>query len=384
MTTPSAVKAVAAQRYARDFATWAASADPIATLAVSLHPPTESIVLRDSSAAIDWAHSWRSPRSGASVEWEHRRWANVGVQEVPSRCRLHGVDAIADWAGKSAEWSHLFARCNVLRARWEATTAAQPSLSEAIRKEARTLIELDSDDFARFCSAVDWLIAHPEPGWYVRQLPIRGLDTKWLEGHRRLVTTFVNALTGQSTLDLAKPSELVRVKFLDPAMRPGGLKEVAAPAEQLATLPFHPAVVFVFENLESLAAMPDMLGAIGVHGSGYAVKRLGDIPWIQTGRVGYWGDLDSNGMAILNLIRSECRDVTSLLMDDTTLFAHRDLWVTEITPNRGSFDNLTSDEQRTLGYLREHGNVRLEQERIPWATALSDMRNFMEKAAPSV
>ncbi|MDQ1547241.1 MAG: hypothetical protein QOH69_2145 [Actinomycetota bacterium] len=194
----------------------------------------------------------------------------------------------------------------------------------------------------------------------------------------------MNALTGQSTLDLAKPSELVRVKFLDPAMRPGGLKEVAAPAEQLATLPFHPAVVFVFENLESLAAMPDMLGAIGVHGSGYAVKRLGDIPWIQTGRVGYWGDLDSNGMAILNLIRSECRDVTSLLMDDTTLFAHRDLWVTEITPNRGSFDNLTSDEQRTLGYLREHGNVRLEQERIPWATALSDMRNFMEKAAPSV
>jgi hypothetical protein len=376
MITPSAVKAIAAQRYARDFATWAASADPIATLTVSLHPPTESMVLSDASAAIDWANSWRTSRTGVAIGWERRRWANVGVQDVPTRCSLDGVGGIADWAGKSAEWSQLFARCNVLRARWETVTASRQSLSEAIRREARSLIQLDSDDFARLCSAVDWLVAHSEPGWYVRQLPIRGLDTKWLERHRRLVTSFVNALSGRSTLDLAKPAELVRVKFLDSAMRPGGLKEVAAPVEQLAALALHPEVVFVFENLESLAAMPDLSGAIGVHGSGYAVKRLSEIPWIRNGRVGYWGDLDSNGMAILNLVRSECNDVTSLLMDDNTLFAHRDLWVTEIAPNRGTFTNLTDEEQRTLGYLREHGNARLEQERIPWQVALEELRGF--------
>jgi hypothetical protein len=383
MVTPSAVKVAAAQRYARDFAIWAASSDPIATLSVSLHPPTETMVLSNSNAAIEWAHSWRKRRSDASVEWERRRWANVGVQDVPSRCTLDGMDAIAEWAGKSAEWSHLFARCSNLRARWETTTSEEDSLGDAMRREARTLTQLEVEDFERFRSAVDWLVAHPEPGWYVRQLPIRGLDTKWLEGHRRLVATFVKALSGRLTLDLAKPSELVRVKFLDPAMRPGGLKEVAAPTEQLALLSFQPEVVFVFENLESLAAMPDMPGAVGVHGSGYAVKRVGDIPWIRSGRVGYWGDLDSNGLAILNLIRSKCLDVTSLLMDDTTLFAHQDLWVTETSPNRGSFDNLNDDEQRTLGYLRDHGNVRLEQERVPWDTALSELRNFRNKTASS-
>jgi hypothetical protein len=254
---------------------------------------------------------------------------------------------------------------------------ASPEISKALRREARALLALAEVDFGRFRDAVNWLIDHPEPGWYLRQLPVRGLDTKWMERHLRLVTNFVEARTGRTSLGLSSPSDLVRVKFLDPNMGPRGLREIAAPVQQLAFLDLNASAILVFENLESLAAMPDIVGCIGVHGSGYAVKRLGDIPWIRNGRVIYWGDLDSNGMAILNVIRNQCINVTSVLMDERTLFGFRDLWGTETTPNRGVLASLTSEEQTVLGLLREQGNVRLEQERIPWAHALHCLRSLV-------
>jgi hypothetical protein len=146
---------------------------------------------------------------------------------------------------------------------------------------------------------------------------------------------------------------------------------VTAPVEELAALDIRPSVVFVFENLETVLAMPPMPGAVVVHGSGYAVGRLAGIPWIRSGRIVYWGDLDSDGFAILHSLRSVCVDVTSALMDEATLLALRDLWVPERKPAAGTYPSLTPGELRALGVIRSEGNVRLEQERIPWEAALA-------------
>ena len=128
--------------------------------------------------------------------------------------------------------------------------------------------------------------------------------------------------------------------------------------------------MFVFENLETVLAMPDLPGAVVVHGSGYAVPRLSAIPWIRDGSVLYWGDLDSDGFAILHALRSGCSNVTSVLMDDETLFAYRDLWVPETKPAVGTYATLTAGERRALEHIRGEGNIRLEQERIDWELAL--------------
>jgi len=140
-------------------------------------------------------------------------------------------------------------------------------------------------------------------------------------------------------------------------------------------LDIQPENVFVFENLESVLAMPDLPGAVVIHGAGYGVDdRLRNIPWALTSPLSYWGDLDSHGFAILNQLRSVCPDARSVLMDEATLLAFRDLWVPEPGPATGVFGLLTDAEQSALDRLRAEGNVRMEQERITWQFALAELR----------
>jgi hypothetical protein len=54
--------------------------------------------------------------------------------------------------------------------------------------------------------------------------------------------------------------------------------DVSAPVAALAAIDITPGAVFVFENLESVVAMPPLQDAVVIHGSGYAVDRLGRIP----------------------------------------------------------------------------------------------------------
>jgi hypothetical protein len=363
--TVAEVKAAARRRYDRDHRAWAARlAD--ARLEVPLHPPTEASALLDTRAAVDWVTSWRA--SPLTVVWETRRWANLGAQEVPVRCVLDSPEAIATAAGTSMEWRRLDARATALRDRW--IDAAPAALASAIRTSARMLLALSEADLQRFRAVLEWVAVHPTSGWYVRQLPIRGVDGKWIEQHGGLVRTFVSALTGTPSLGLRENPSLIRVRFLDPALAPGGLRDLAAPASELARLDLLPRVVLVFENLESVIAMPDLEGAVVVHGSGYAVDRLRGIPWIRDGRVVYWGDIDSHGFAILDRLRAHVDEVTSVLMDARTLSDHLDLAGDEPSPTRAAFTRLTADEDAVLAAVR-NGDRRLEQERIEWGYALA-------------
>ncbi len=376
--TPSDVRDLARRLLDRDAKRWAAmpAAREQARLDVPLHPPTEVQALADPHAGPAWADSWRAPDFDVDITWEQRRWASLGTQRVPVRAVVQGADSIAEAAREGKPWAILRRRSDALLQGLSSADggASHERVAAAITSEAGRLADLTDDDFDRLVAVVTWLDANRYSGHYVRQLPVRGIDTKWIAGHRRLVVRFVTAVTGSGSLGLTEAPSLIRVRFLDPLLAPGGLADIAAPAAALAELDIAPATVFVFENLESVVAMPPVSGGVVVHGSGYAVDRLGDIPWVRSGRVVYWGDLDSHGFAILHQARGSCDDVTSVLMDAPTLEAHRDLVGHEPQPTRGTFDRLTLDESAMLETLRRGGDLRLEQERIEWEYALSRLR----------
>ncbi len=376
MLTVAAARARAVKKVAADQRDWAAFGGEDAVLEIVLHPPTERSALADQTAAIAWVREWQvaadAPAPVVSVSWGGRQWPSLGAQSVPERCVLRGADAIAAFAGASVrrDWVTLRDRAAVVRRAFAGRAASVEALGAAIRTHGRTLQQLAEADFTTLVLVVEWLAENPSAGWRVRQLPIRGIDTKWLERHRAVVESLHAAVSGRLSLGLLDAPTMARVRFLDPALRPGGICDVIAPVDELAAMEIAPGVVFVFENLETMFAMPDLPGAVVVHGGGYAAPRLGRIPWIRTGRIIYWGDLDSDGFAILSALRSNCADVTSALMDEDTLLAYRDLWVPEPKAAGGTYASLTEGEQKTLERIRSEGNVRLEQERIPWEVAL--------------
>jgi hypothetical protein len=380
MITLSAARARARKRVDRYLRDWAAFGGADAEFTVPLNPPTERTVLADTGAAIAWSREWRDVDG---VEWATRQWPSVGAQRVPERVVLRGADAIAAFAGRAEarDWRALHGRAARLRDAFldravddEHGAALSLALAGAIRTHWRPILGLDEADFVRLVDVVLWFVAYPASGWRIRQLPIRGIDTKWLARHRAVVTGLHLAVTERASLGLTASPNLVRVRILDPRMRPGGLCDIAAPAEELAVLDIRPEKVFVFENLESVLAMPDLSDAVVIHGGGYGVDdRLRRIPWVVDGRVSYWGDLDSHGFAILNQLRSVCPDAESVLMDEATLLAFRDLWVPEPDPATGTFGLLTDAEQLTLDRVRAEGNVRMEQERITWRYAMAEL-----------
>lgn len=359
---PEALTRKAETAYRRRRSGWLA--DPAAanadTLAAALHPPSERQVHADFDAAAAWSRSWQHYAGPARVEWATRRWTSYGEQQVPVRAVLGGAAAIAQAAGRSREWRSLCARRDRLLAGWPVE-----ALSAAVGSSVARWEVLSDIDFDRLLAALGWLVAHPSSGLLIRQLPVPGVDTKWIGRHRGLLETLLEAIRGDRELGVRTLPRLCRIAVCDRELLPGMPRIFASALDELAALPLRPAQTLILENQEGLHALPAMAGTVALHGSGYAVHELAALRWVAESEVLYWGDLDTHGFAILGRLRAHLPTVRSVLMDTETLAAWRDLAVTEDSPTAVESALLTDAERTTLAALRE-GNLRLEQERIPW------------------
>lgn len=347
---------------------------PVPLLSITLRPPTEKQMLADQRAAQSWASSWAkvSVGSGLDVQWETRLWRSIGRQLIPVRAHFANAHAVAAFGGgePAVTWQLLFDRTTTILTRLLGVNSDPICFLGVIRKHSATLLNYSPEEFEQVLETTQWLIQNPVAGLRPRQVGIRGVDSKWFTSHRVVLSDLVQASTGSADLGIVNSDPLLRIRILDPCIFPAGPHDFAASPSQLAGLSLRPSSIFVFENLESVLTMPPLPGAVVLHGGGYAVDLLQQIPWLHDAPVWYWGDLDSHGFAILNRLRSYLPNAHSVLMDTETLQSYVDLWVPEPKPTHGQFLKLTAMEAQTLMKLREFGNIRLEQERIPWDYAL--------------
>ena len=347
---------------------------------LGLQPPSEAEVRRDERSAQEWARSWQAAHlpPGVAVRTVVRAWRSIGRQTVPERLDVHSPEALAAFVG-----GPLAREFRVLGTRAaEAATRLGESSREVLRRHGAVVVGLSPERWEQVLDVAAWLCENPVAGLRPRALPIRGVDTKWFAAHRSLVTALVAARTGLSDLGVVDSDPLVRLRILDPDLALGGVEDFAAPLSQLEVLSLRPEVTLVVENKETLLALPPLAGVVAVHGGGFAISVVADLPWVAAAPVLYWGDLDSAGFAILHRLRAHHDRVTSVLMDDETLLAHRDLWVCDPKPTRALLGNLTSSEARVLALLQAEGDVRLEQERVPLAAALESLRRALVLVAP--
>lgn len=106
---------------------------------------------------------------------------------------------------------------------------------------------------------------------------------------------------------------------------------------------------------------------MAILGGGYAVSLLESFDWLATLDLVYWGDIDTHGFAILDRLRGSHAHVNSMLMDRSTLLAHRGQWGTEPVPVTSPLDHLDQAESELHADLISNAygpSVRLEQEKI--------------------
>lgn len=344
-------------------------------LALGTEPPTEAKLLGDWPRFDSWLAQWRevSRADESMVRYEARAWPRVGEQQVPCAWQFATPQAVANELGQSARWSQATQRFGML-ASWKDDTEWRAELS----RHFDLLADLEPADFERLCRVVEWLWRHPASGLYPRQLPIPGIDSKWVESRRAVVAAWVNVLLGSeapadfyAATGLRAAPDRLRMRLLDPALRAavGGLSDIEAPAAEFIGLNVPARQVLVVENLVTGLACEDLPGTVVFMRRGYAVDALANLPWLAQIPVYYWGDIDTHGLAMLSRLRTYLPQVQSLMMDEATLLAFKTLWGREDKPHAAQeFSSLTEAEQRLYRALREgdYRQVRLEQERVAW------------------
>lgn len=360
-------------------------------LTVNLGAPTEKDIAEDASAVRSWASAWQSRTDPGEVVFEERQFARLGRQRLPVSLTLLDAAAVAAAVGQLGRWEVALQRCQHLLERWPAMDR------RVLATRFDVLADYSAVDFERLQALLAWLEANPASGLYLRQLPVEGVDTKWLEKRTGLVAGLLRSLREMPDAEadfhrlfgLRKPGHRVRIRVLCPTLRQvvGGLCDIEAPVTEIAALPLAPRAVVVVENLETGLAMPDLADTVAVMRLGNAVGAVGAIPWLVNAEVAvYWGDIDTHGFAILDRARRAVPQLRSVLMDEETLLSHRSLWVQEAAqcPNV-PLDALTTEERKVYDNLRTNAwgaRVRMEQERLGWNDAMSTLRQALSLRPP--
>lgn len=341
-------------------------------LSLNLDVPQESLAVRHLDHVLAWTAAWRAWNLPGRVDWVERRWNQIGTQRLPSRLVLANADEIAECVGETDRWRRAMERGRIMLAFW-------PGLAASLASRYQDLADYSDRDFSRLTSMLQWLTGNRNSGLYPRQVPLTGIDSKWVETHRSILTDFVRASvpgpissTECDELGLRLLPKSVRIRVLDPELRAkvGNLCDLAAPVDQIAQTDLPVRRVYIVENVQTGFAFGDIAGSVLIMGLGYSVDLIRSIPWVKESECIYWGDLDSHGLSILARARTSLGNVRSVLMDVETLLAFKDLWGEE--PDQCSaevLEGLTEEEQELFQGLRTNrwGNkVRLEQERIHW------------------
>jgi hypothetical protein len=355
-------------KYRNSYRKWLALPDygEEESFALPLRPPREQAAGKDMDLVARWISQWRrmSWPSGCSaeIEWKTVTWRTLGTQKLPVRIRIQGASSMAAVAQTTTSWKHLVSAAEGLRRAWP-----QHELAEVLPRVAQVLEELKDDDLERLIDVVNWLVENPASGILPRQLPVPGIDSKWLERHRSIIEKLKAALTGSMGLGLAPSSVRFGVRVLDDSVagvRDETPRSFSAPISELARLTWSPAWVLIVENLQTMAALPALPNAAAVFGPGKDAPSRAEVPWIHNApHLLYWGDLDTHGMHILGLVRKVLPQTESILMDEATLERFLAMAVIEPKPFTGTIGHLTEPELQTLALLRKN-NTRLEQERI--------------------
>jgi hypothetical protein len=388
---PADVRQLLARRFEARHRDWLVGDDGSTSwpLTITLGVPTETAALQQVDAVRAWAGAWRDWRGEGELHWATPRWRVLGTQRLPDKLVLGGARQAAAWVGELERWNRAVEREAALIGRW-------PRLTRRLGGLFGVLADYPQADFARLVDVLDWVDTHRASGLYPRQLPIAGLDTKWLESRRPALATLVACLRGDQVdgmdfyalCGLRRMPVPLRLRILDPALRTltRGITDLTAPVEQIATLDLPASTVLIVENLQSGLALPDLPGTVAIIGLGYSVDLLGQIPWLHHIRSRYWGDLDTHGFAILNRARAYLPELTSLLMDEETMMGFSVLWSTENSQHPGTgLDLLTAAEQAVLLALKNNlwgQSLRLEQERIAWPVVCAALHHDGDLSKP--
>ncbi len=313
---------------------------------------------------------------GYSLEFEEINSRGYGQQRFVSAVYFESQEDLLRLIGKLGEFGRLTKMINEVRHR-------QPRLNEWLQTHWKRLVGLENE-LSQLLDVVDYLIKHPRPNCFVRELPL-AISTKLIEQNTGLLSVWLDHLLPPETIDFGfergqfagrygfrAVDDQLWLRILDPELLqelncPGS--ELALPRATLARLPVRDVEVVIVENKINLLTLPPRRRTLALGGLGKAVTQLYRVEWINSLPINYFGDIDVEGLQMLAHVRNQWPQTRSWMMDQATLHEFRELIISgnEAPADLEPPSELTESERAAFIDCRDN-SWRLEQERIPQAT----------------
>lgn len=334
-------------------------------LVVTLPRPPAGLVAGGGWAEVR-AHldAWRRVTVG-EVVWEPVSYRATGEPiDVPVRWVLRSP---TEWV--AATGSDVVRREHDMLARLVA--GADARYRQFLVERSPLVLRHPEGEVAAALRVVEELDEGCAGGVPLRALPVAGVDTKFFERNRALVTALLDVRFGgevsarglEGFLGAAGPDgHWLLVADLDGGLLP--YRRMRVTDGDLAAHGVAGHRLLVVENERCLHVLPAVAGTVGVLGAGLNVGWVAG-PGLAGHAVAYWGDLDTWGLTMLARARAARPDLVALLMDGATFDAHEGRAVPEPQPARAPEAGLQPAEAALFARLAAAERGRLEQELLP-------------------
>jgi len=326
---------------------------------------------------------------GYTVTFHSVRNRKVGVQELPDQIYFEDIGDYIRFIGKQRDLQFLLELRDTIR-------STLPGLEGWLSRSPLKALEYNANIWGKLLAICCYFQERPRPNCFVRELDIRGVESKFIEQHRSILRDLldvvlppeairveVTSLSGSGfakRYGLAYDEPRIRLRLLDTDLTTKWrYADLSITVSECQAVPIPCNQVFVVENNYTGLSFPPCKDSIVIFGLGYGVSLLRNIAWLHNKEILYWGDIDTHGFAILSQWRSYFPHTRSLLMDRATLLAFKDLWGRELESKRftGQLSHLTTGEEKLFADLRDNRIVpclRLEQERIGYGYAVERIK----------
>lgn len=340
-------------------------------LRISLKAPTGRQALDDFAHFQSFISQWQSWSPASQVKWEQKNYQKLGTYQVPVAVEIPSVKALFEVLGtgvvaRSKHWEWIVSQFLPVDKR----------LSSVVIKNLPNLEQLPEIDIQAMANLLPQLQPGMGKGLYLRAIPVKGIDTKFIETHCGLVSELLSVIHNDEMIKnrlaewlgcTEKPKGWLIVKPLCQTTRAQLLDlselKLSTAALRQTTLPG--THILVVENEESGYSLPELPNTIAIIGGGKNVAWMNG-KWLASKSVGYWGDIDTWGLSILSDVRRYLPDVVALMMDIRTVTQFSGRMSVEHTPCLSLPENLTPEEILLFNGLKsgDFENTRLEQERL--------------------
>ncbi len=332
---------------------------------LSIGKPTNRLLSEQTAKVKEHLDQWRRINIG-KVHWKPIAFRSTGENvPIPIIWELQTPSQWVD-ATQNAEIKYEFRRLEKL------AEACDPLFHRILIRQRHMIDGKPEKEIIKAAQLAMLIEPGCAGGKPLRALSLAGIDSKFFERNRSLISRFLNIRFDYQVRDMGLETFLgaldendhwLLLADLDSTLLPFSQQRVRA--KELLQISLPGKRILVVENEKCFYYLPSLKDTLAILGSGLNLSWL-EGPDFTKKQLAYWGDIDTWGLTMLAKARCLQPDLTPLLMTEIVFNQYRNYAVIEDTPASDiPPQGLLSKEKALYNELLSLKKNRLEQEFLP-------------------